>query len=239
VTDRAEHPENEQQRQDTEPDRCDGDEAARRRVLDFEPRRIDCEHAEANSTAAVNESARSIDRWDKTSDPLERHYLLDQVGRQMMTVHEAPPPELHEKEMPPELHGQYVDKDFRMEINSELLKRDDPQDALDTYLHEYRHAEQAYEVQASHGSLSHRVNPDRTSDLEFNDAHYVDYTDSQRDYERQLLEVDARTFADETTAEILRQRDALRAAEGRDLAPPIHGDEIASRRVAEADPNDA
>src|SRR5882762_3766426 len=102
------------------------DDVAQRRVVEFDGGVTECEHATVDDAAAVIESAKAIEQWDHTSDSTVREQLLDRVGREMMTVHEAPAPELHDKELEPQLYGAYIDEDFRIDINSKLLERDDP-----------------------------------------------------------------------------------------------------------------
>jgi len=222
-----------------EVDRGGADDAAQRRSKEFDASLTECEHHDIDrDKSAAAATARIIDQWDKTSDPRVRERLLDDVGHEMMKVHEAPPPELHPKEMVREQLGAYIDQDFRTEINRDLLKQDDPTDGLDAYLHEYRHAEQAYEVQKSHGPMARAGNTERATALEFNETHYISPEDGQSDYERQLLEVDAERFAESGTTEILSNRDALRA-EGRSEAPrPETADEVAAWRLAADEPED-
>jgi hypothetical protein len=234
---RNDQPEDDQVADDQQ-DVADADDVGRRRVTEFDARLTECEHTGVDDSAAMVASAKAIERWEEA--PAEREWILRHVGGEMMTVHEAPPPELQVKEMPAELRGEYNDEDFRIDENARLVGQSDPHDALETYLHEYRHAEQAYEVQASHGALAHRVDAVRSAEVEFNTQHYIDGRDDYPNYRGQLMEADARAFAEATTAKILQERDALRAAEVAevqqpvDVQPPVDANDVAARRVAEA-----
>lgn len=219
--------------QPVEQDRLGADEAARHRARQSDSSLTHCEHDDAKAEAsAVADSARLLNRWER-SDPLTRKYLLDGVGREMMTAHEAPPPELQAKEMPPEQLGKYVDDDFRIEINQELLKLDDPKDGLDTYLHEFWHAEQAYEVQRSHGPMFNDVDLQRASALEANQGErYINPEDGFDDYVHQITEADARAFAERTSNDVLAEREALRGTERPEQTEPTTPDEVAAWRIA-------
>jgi hypothetical protein len=182
------------------------DEAARHRGLETDQDPKSCGHHDAGREAAAEANSASVlERWEH-ADPATRTYLLDRVGREMMTVHEAPPPELEPKELAPELRGQYVDEAFRIDINRDLLKKADPKDGLETYLHEYRHAEQAYEVAKSRGSMAHDVNASRASLLAANDRHYIVPEESFEKYRQQISEADARQFSERTAKAILNNR---------------------------------
>ena len=208
------------------------DDAARHRARQFDPSVTECEHDDPKAeAAAVADSARLLDRWEQ-SNPLTRKYLLDGVGREMMTAHEAPPPELQAKEMPPEQLGRYLDDDFRIEINQDLLKQDDPKDGLDTYLHEYRHAEQAYEVQKSHGPMFNDVDLQRAAAIQANEKDYITPEEDFSHYERQLLEADARQFAERTSNDVLAEREALRGTERPEQTEPTTPDEVAAWRIS-------
>jgi hypothetical protein len=207
--------------------------------MEFDPRLTECEHQDAERLqAAESASAKIIDQWDRTADPRVRERLLNDVGREMMKVHEAPPPELHPKEMRPGELGAYSDDDFRIDANRELLQKDDPTDGLETYLHEYRHAEQAYEVQKSHGPMRPSVNTERAAALEVNQSDYISPTEARVDYERQLLEDDAEAFAKSTGAEILKDRDALRGGDRPNPPAGASGDEVAAWRLSVTERDD-
>lgn len=150
-------------------------------------------------------------RW-KEADPLERKYMLDGVGRELMLENDAPAPPLYtERFDDPRLMGQYRDEDFRIEIKEDLLEQSDPHDAVDTYLHEYRHAWQDYEVQKSRGGFAPESELARDRALEQSLDSYVDPSVDERGYREQLAERDAREFASKFTDEIIdpteRERD--------------------------------
>lgn len=214
----------------------DANDAARRRVLEYNESLLNCEHSEnsAAEAAAVDKSARIMEAWDRTNDPILREKLLDSVGREMMKVHEAPPAPIYQKQMADNELGAHSDGDFRTDMNDQQLKQDDPRDALETYLHEYRHVEQNYEAQKSRGAMAHSVDLERAAAVEYNlePAHYINGRANQDAYERQLVETDAERFGTTTAKEILERREELRHHERR--AAPFAGDanNIAHERVA-------
>lgn len=222
----------------------DPNDAARRRVMEFRDDELNCEHTSAARAEeiAADHSARVMEQWDE-SNPVKNRYLLQRVGREMMDVHEAPPPPIYPEKMSPGELGRYDDKDFRMDLNEDLLRQEDPAGALKTYLHEYRHAEQHYEVQESHGVGRPSVDVVRAADLEYNldSKHYIQPPEDdqqpgaeqmQADYEAQLAETDSRGFADRMTAEILERRRALGERGEGDTPVGSDADAIAQRRLA-------
>lgn len=213
----------------------DSSDVAQRRLTEFKEGTLKCEHADSEvvEAAAIDRSARIIERWEETSDPATRKYMLERVGREMMVIHEAPPAPIHEKAMPRDHLGAYVDADFRTDVNSWQLERDNPKDALETYLHEYRHAEQHYEVQKSHGIGSGTVDLERSLAVEHSLNDYVDATENPDGYRTQLAEVDAEGFGTSTAAKILERRDEIRA-ESLDAGVASDADRAATMRLAAA-----
>ena len=220
----------------------DSNDVARRRLMEYREDPQNCEHmddAQAEA-AAVDRSARIMDHWE-TKDPLVREKLLERVGREMMTVHEAPPAPLNSKEMAPNELGAHIDRDFQTDFNKSQLREDDPKDALETYLHEYRHVEQHYEIQKSHGFGRESVDPERASALEYNRDHYIeppkDYTQPGADrlqaaYEGQLVEADANRFASTTANNILERRRGLHDMDLKESLVTSDGDATARHRLA-------
>jgi len=97
---------------------------------------------EDSERKAIEGSADALERWEQ-ADSEERRRELDRVGRQMLDVWGAPnPPLAPERWEDDRCLGQYCDEDYRIEVNQRLLERDDPREALEAYLHEYRHASQ-------------------------------------------------------------------------------------------------
>jgi hypothetical protein len=192
-----------------EQQQLDSNDIARKRVLEYKEDLLKCEHANNTEAEAdaVDRSAQIIEQWDKVKDPSARQALLEGVGREMMAVHEAPPERLIVKDMPHDVLGVTKDEDFETDLNEWQLAEDNPKDALETYLHEYRHAEQYYEIQRSHGAAIESVNPERSSAVEYNlgPDHYVHPEDDQRVYEQQLVEQDAEAFGTKTAEEILER----------------------------------
>jgi len=146
-----------------------------------------------------------------------------------MKVHEAPNPPASPKEFEDAYTlGQYIDEDWRTEIKEKDLKDPDPRGALETYLHEYRHAEQYYEVQKSHGPLAHEVDVDRAGKLEpgLPRENYV-----PPEKHEQVVQDDAEKFGVGMADRILEKRTDLNSTSGTEVTSPA--DEIARRRLAE------
>lgn len=217
-----------------EQDQFKATDAAQRRISEQENGSLDCEHASDTKAEAVvvDRCARIMARWEKTNDPVERRYLLEQVGKEVMNSHEAPPAPIHAKELPLHELGAYVDDDFRTDMNEWQFKQDDPRDALETYLHEYRHDEQNYEVLKSHGALGQSIDGERASAVEANlkPGNYIHPKENQEAYQGQLVEKDAEKFGTELAGRILE-----RMQEVRDMPSPVtsDADAIARRRIAE------
>ncbi len=222
--------------QQIEQNQLESNDLARRRILERREDLLNCEHVgEATGEAtAIDRSARLMDQWETTKDSVARRQLLEGVGREMMAVHEAPPGPIHLKEMPRNELGAYVDDDFRTDVNEWQLKQDNPRDALETYLHEYRHAEQHYEVQKSHGVAGPSVNRERASAVEHNldKNNYISPEENHAAYERQLVERDAETFGTTAATEILERRNMLRALDHSNAALISDSDVIAHLRIA-------
>ena len=213
----------------------DANEAARRRVLEYDEPVLDCEHAEDSAAEAVvvDRSARIMERWEEAKDPLVREKLLDGVGREMMTVHEAPPAPLHSRQMADGELGAHNDGDFRTDINERQLEQEDPRSALETYLHEYRHVEQNYEAQKAQGALANTADGERAAAVGYNlqPAHYIDPRQDMDAYQQQLVETDAERFGTTTAKEILERREELRQDELRGTPFGSDADQIAAERL--------
>jgi hypothetical protein len=197
-------------------DETTADETARRRVLEYTEDLLNCEHtgdAQANADAIKN-SAPIINEWETVSDQPDkvekRIDMLGHVGEQMESVHGAPVEPIVAADLGPDEFGNHDHS--HIEINNRLLEKNDPGDALETYLHEYRHAEQEYEAR---NAREEWVNPDRESLIAYNleREHYIDPKKDPEGYWQQLVEVDARRFGGETLHEILMFRDFLRSRE--------------------------
>jgi hypothetical protein len=159
------------------------------------------------------ESARLMAAWEKL-DPAARRYTLDRVGRAMCVEYGAGPVDLVDKKLPENLHGQYDPKTGQIEINEALLSRADPRQALETYLHEFRHAVQDAEVTAYKGPQWHSVDAARVHELSKPYENPPDGSETpaqvEAKYERyraQFSEVDPREFSRQATDKILKMRE--------------------------------
>ena len=147
------------------------------------------------------------ERWG-AADPNERKYMLEDAGRRLMDEYEAPPPPIYPERFDDDrLMGQYRDEDFRIDMNEDLLENSDPHGAVDTYLHEYRHAWQNYEVQKSHGAMARETDQAEARAMESSLDEYVDPSVDEARYREQLAERDARDFASEHSDEVLTADD--------------------------------
>lgn len=150
--------------------------------------------------------AEAAERWPE-ADPAERQHLLDPIGESLTRAFEAPaPPVSPERFDNPGLLGRYDDEHFRIEMNDRLFEAPDPSRALDTYLHEYRHAAQSYEIAKSQGALAHEVNVGEALAFERNRSEYVDPVDDFEGYWSQPIERDAREFSATLRNEIAADR---------------------------------
>jgi hypothetical protein len=196
---------------------------------------LKCEHTgdPQASADAIENSARIIQDWEgirDEPDKVERRIqMLDQVGHEMEGVHGALPERINATKMNhPDLFGQY--HDGQIDINDWQLKMDDPAFALDTFLHEYRHAEQDYEVRNAGADW---VNGDRESAIAYNSDHYIDWEEDREGHAAQLVERDAGRFGGEAAHEILLERDLLRSDEKiRPFLDRERADAIARQRLA-------
>ena len=153
----------------------------------------------------IERCSEAISGWER-ADELTRSYELEAVGRELGRTFEAPaPPVSIERFEDPRLLGRYDDETFRLELNEQLLEEPEPDEALDTYLHEYRHAAQAYEVQKSHGVLSHEVDAQEAAEMERALAEYVSPEEDPQCYWEQVAERDAREFSADITDRVLAE----------------------------------
>jgi hypothetical protein len=154
----------------------------------------------------VERMAGDLDRWEGAG-PVEREYELDAVGNHLMERYEAPaPPVLGEHFEDPRLLGEYDDADFRIEVNERLLESPDPREALETYLHEYRHAQQAYEVERSNSPLARDAERREAAEWEAEMDHYTPPERDELAYFDQPVERDAREFGHDWAERILNER---------------------------------
>lgn len=168
---------------------------------------MNSEDTEQQEQEALEASAEELRQWENT-DAVERRYELERVGQHFQEAFDAPAPPIYPENFEdPRLMGKYVDEDFRMEMQEQLLEQKDPRDALDTYLHEYRHAAQHYDVERSHGALAHEVDLDRTTEIEGSLDQYVSPDEDERAYFDQLAERDASSFAERMTERVLDERE--------------------------------
>jgi hypothetical protein len=147
------------------------------------------------------------DPWPE-ADPAERRYLLSAVGDALLNSFEAPAPPIFAKGFEDtNLFGRYDDDHFRIEMNANLFESSDPAEALDTYLHEYRHAMQSYEVTKSHGALAHEADSQQALRFERNQREYVSPEIDFQSYHAQPVEEDARQYSAKLRRELFALKD--------------------------------
>jgi len=151
--------------------------------------------------------------WEKLN-PTARRYTLDRVGRTMCAEYGAGPVDLVDKKLPENLRGQYDSKTGQIEINEALLRHPDPRQALETYLHEFRHAVQDAEVTTYKGPQWRSVDAGRVHELSKPYESPPDGSETPAQaaakYERyraQFSELDPREFSREATDKILKMRE--------------------------------
>lgn len=168
---------------------------------------------------AIERCAELMDGWER-SNPRERYWILDRVGRELVG-HGIGPTWLNIKSLPASLAGRYDDYDMRVDMPPELLENrgleaPDPREALVTYLHEGRHAEQGNERAALKSAMAHTVDPARVDGLNTTYVQPPKELETLADQEQQNAylanfdERDAELYGQHMADRILRARDILR-----------------------------
>jgi hypothetical protein len=155
-------------------------------------------------------------------DVFRRRLVLDSAGRELMHVYGTPGPPLLLEELPDKQErGNYSDDYYRTHINrtAELqsgeLLGDNAQEALKTYIHEWRHSYQHQQVDMSNKPQFRNLvhNPDKAAQWATNFPAYQNpppeelfHTDPElyrakyQKYRHQPVEEDAHQFAEELVA---------------------------------------
>lgn len=164
----------------------------------------------------------------KQLDEYGRRAVLNAAGHEVADVYSQPAPPLHIEDMhDPALRGTYGDgfrsgvdgepegSDYRISMNSQGLMPDegvlgdDPRQALQTYLHEFRHAYQHEQIARFEKPQFQNLvdNSERAEEWSRNVKSYQNPDVDYESYFNQPLESDARDFADQITDQLFPRPD--------------------------------
>lgn len=185
---------------------------------------------------AIEETAQRLraveglreENWQKL-DEAGRRAVLNAAGREVSDVLRQPAPPLHIEDMhDPSLRGTYGDgfrsgvdgeiegSDYRISMNSEGLDPgegvlgDDPRQALETYLHEFRHGYQHEQIARFDKPQFQNLVDNHELAEEWSRNVKEGYQRPEVDYEsyhNQPLETDARDFASRITGRLFPEPD--------------------------------
>lgn len=148
--------------------------------------------------------------WEKMNTT-QRYWRLESVGRALCRIYDTGSPETLPKRFPEHregtLLGLFDNGEHRIAINETLLHSKEPQDALRTFLHEWRHAyqrEMASRCDSQFHHLCHDVSLARDWRRNLEPGRYVSAETDPEGYWSQPVERDARAFADELVASYVR-----------------------------------
>lgn len=161
-------------------------------------------------------------------DEYGRRAVLNAAGHEVADVFRQPAPPLHIEDMrDPALRGTYGDgfrsgvdgelegSDYRISMNSQGLDSgegvlgDDPRQALQTYLHEFRHGYQHEQIARFEKPQFQNLvdNPELADEWSRNVKAYQNPEVDYESYYNQPLESDARDFADQITDRLFPRPD--------------------------------
>lgn len=131
--------------------------------------------------------------WEKLS-PQERHHLLVEVHREVAKVYHFPEAKVEiANDLPQGVNG--LHKEGLIQINHRLIEKEDPTKALETLLHESRHAYQDYMIKQP----VWQIPQERREEVKKWRDNLEHYRSPNKygfwDYYHQPVEVDARKFA--------------------------------------------
>ena len=145
-------------------------------------------------------------------DEAQREAYLRQVGQRLSESYECPAPPFIGSQMPEVdggvLLGAHSDPEYITRLNRELLRENNPGEALRTYCHEFRHAYQ-HEMATRYNSAFKHLCHDEASAARWSEnlnGHYVSFEADPKGYEAQPVEEDARDFANRLKEEVRRRQ---------------------------------
>lgn len=163
---------------------------------------------EVTETERLEKAAGEISRMEQLRpeewaglDETRREAYLRQVGQRLSDAYECPAPPFIGVKMPEVgngvLLGEHSDPEYITRLNRELIQSTNPDEALRTYCHEFRHAYQQ-EMAGRQGTAFSHLCHDETQAASWgnNFKNYVRYEDDPVGYEAQPVERDAREFSD-------------------------------------------
>jgi hypothetical protein len=131
----------------------------------------------------------------------KRVEVLRKVHRDIARAYGFTPCQIEIYSLRPKLYGVFNENMNRIILNSNLLVKDHPRQALSTLVHESRHAYQYHAIQ----QYTWMVPAHRRDGVKLWKANWKDYQTASEGYEnyyKQPIEVDARAFADEVISKM-------------------------------------
>jgi hypothetical protein len=143
----------------------------------------------------------------------QREWQLREVGQRLSEAYECPAPPFIGSHLPKSdggvLLGAHSDPEYQTRLNRDLLRENDPAEALGTYCHEFRHAYQ-HEMVARYKNPNFRhLCHDETRAAQWADnlrEGYVRFETDPAGYEAQAVEKDANDFARRLTEAVKRKQ---------------------------------
>jgi len=174
---------------------------------------------EVTETERLEKAAGEISRMEQLRpnewaglDEAQRESYLRQVGQRLSEAYECPAPPCYGTKMPEVgngvLLGEHSDPEYITRLNRELLQTTNPDEALRTYCHEFRHAYQ-HEMATRYDSAFRHLCHDETKAAQWAEnlnGRYVSFETDPEAYEAQPVEKDARDFADRLSEEVRRRQ---------------------------------
>ncbi len=187
---------------------------------------VDLERVKARSISEVSESERlekaaeeiggmkelRPKAWEQM-DETSREWCLRHVGERLSAAYECPAPPFIGSQMPEVdggvLLGEHSDPEYRMRVNRELLGENSPDQALETYCHEFRHSYQ-HEMATRYNSAFRHLCHDEVMAARWAEnlkpGNYISFEEDPERYAAQPVEADARDFADRLRNEVQQKR---------------------------------
>ncbi len=175
------------------------------------------EHKETERLASAAERISKIEQlrpevWSGLSET-DREWRLRQVGQKLSEVYECPAPPFIGSQMGEVkggiLLGSYSDSEYITMLNRELLRKDDANEALGTYFHEFRHAYQHEMAGMYNSAFRHLCQNEAQAERwaeNLKPGHYVSFEENRERYEAQPVEEDAQDFAKRLKEEVRRRQ---------------------------------
>jgi len=207
-----------------------------------EQRIFECEHADDRVAEAefVSRSAEILQEWEEK--PADRVEMMKEIGAGVRKAHHVdrmptltPVPGLLEDKSE---HGETTSNGQAIRVEASYFQEPDPQDALETTLHENRHVEQIEEKKKFEDGRLDEVNAERAKVIKWGLDHYASRNPDEAEKAKKIVDDDdAEPFAIEMSARILEKKAELEGRAG-EFGGPAGGevtspaDDAARQRLA-------